>query len=81
MSTAEPELPEQYTMLEPSTSWHASSTASPPPKLSKQDRLKPVRDVMLQLARRSYPYYTPKDDLEILLLGGGSHKGPESGTH
>ncbi|KAH9849159.1 hypothetical protein C2E23DRAFT_401889 [Lenzites betulinus] len=37
-----------------------------------------LRDVYLEFAAKHYPYYTPKNDHEIFLLGGGSYKGPNS---
>lgn len=37
-----------------------------------------MRDVYLETVRNLYPYYTPKNDHEILLLSGGIYKGPHT---
>lgn len=37
-----------------------------------------LRDVYLETVNQLYPYYTPKNDFEILVLSGGSYKGVAS---
>ncbi|KAI0759379.1 hypothetical protein BD413DRAFT_617837 [Trametes elegans] len=53
----------------------AGSSTSPPAR----SRLRPMRDIFLQLVRKTYPYYTPKDDLELMSLSSGRYEGPPSG--
>ncbi|KAI0819716.1 hypothetical protein BC628DRAFT_968081 [Trametes gibbosa] len=57
----------------PSTST-ASSTRSTPVWSPRET----VRDVYLETIQQFYPYYTPKNDFEILVLSGGQYEGVAS---
>ncbi|KAH9847612.1 hypothetical protein C2E23DRAFT_494194 [Lenzites betulinus] len=63
--------------LSDSSSSLSSSTSAPfslstPPVWTPRETL---RDVYIETARNLYPYYTPKNDFEILVLSGGSYRG------
>ncbi|KAH9850396.1 hypothetical protein C2E23DRAFT_309043 [Lenzites betulinus] len=51
------------------------TTAGNTPVWTPRDTL---RAVYLETVRELYPYYTPKNDFEILLLSGGNYKGVAS---
>ncbi|KAI0759373.1 hypothetical protein BD413DRAFT_597893 [Trametes elegans] len=71
--------PQPYLVPVTVPSSKASSTTPHKEGSSTRSRLRPVRDILLQVVRKTYPYYTPKDDLELLSLSNGRYKGPPSG--
>ncbi|KAH9847617.1 hypothetical protein C2E23DRAFT_765057 [Lenzites betulinus] len=63
------------TLAGPSTLPSTSTPARTTPMWSSRETL---RDVYLETVNQLYPYYTPKNDFEILVLSGGSYKGVAS---
>lgn len=66
-------LADSSTSLLSSTSAPSSPSAAP----ARTPR-ETLRDVYLETAQELYPYYTPKNDFEILVLSGGSYRGVAS---
>ncbi|KAI0819563.1 hypothetical protein BC628DRAFT_1011127 [Trametes gibbosa] len=56
----------------------ATSTVSPTRNTPVWSPRETVRDVYLETIQQFYPYYTPKNDFEILLLSGGQYKAEAS---
>ncbi|KAI0759384.1 hypothetical protein BD413DRAFT_597996 [Trametes elegans] len=56
----------------------SSTTQSTP----RPNRVRPsVRTICLETIHKRYPYYTPRNDWEILLLSSGPYEGDPSGMH